>query len=136
MDLWMFKQVLIVEDDRDIREPMREFLFDEGYSIECASTGEDALHFLDQHPPPHIILCDLMMPKMNGIELIEHLREKNLAALEAVVILSAAAHAKKTADELGVGYLKKPIDIDHLLAMVKRYCEGKTPHAGARNPTA
>jgi CheY-like chemotaxis protein len=119
----MSKNVLIVEDDKDIREPMRELLEEEGYEVACASTGREALTYLQSSPTiPGVILCDLMMPNMNGVELIEILRVEKNEALKAIVILSAAAHAEKTATSLGVGFLKKPIDIEYLLETVSRYC--------------
>lgn len=116
------KEVMIVEDDRDIREPMRELLEEEGYRVTCASTGREALHLLSSNgASPAVILCDLMMPNMNGVELIQTLRNQNMKAAESIVILSAAANAEKTAVELGVGFLRKPIDIDALLATVENY---------------
>lgn len=120
----MTKSVLIVEDDRDIREPMRELLEDEGYNVECATTGMEALKMLEPASTlvPGIILCDLMMPNMNGIEFVKSLRSKQLQIADNVVILSAANHAKAAADELGVGFLRKPIDLDDLLKTVQQYC--------------
>ena len=118
----MRNQILLVEDDKDIREPMRELLEEEGYAVACAATGREALTYLQNSPIPKVILCDLMMPNMNGIELIEVLKTEQSEALKAIVILSAAAHAEKTATGLGVGFLKKPIDIDYLLETVSRYC--------------
>ncbi len=118
----MAKTVLIVEDDKDIRDPMRELLEEEGYTVECASTGREALQMLQSDSHPSVILCDLMMPIMNGIELIQTLRSQHNEAATVIVILSAAAHAEKTASDLGVGFLRKPIDIDALLATVHRYC--------------
>ena len=121
------KQVMIVEDDRDIREPMRELLEEEGYRVTCAATGREALRLLSDQTPPAVILCDLMMPNMNGVELIQTLRKHNMKAADAVVILSAAANAEKTASELGVGFLRKPIDIDALLSTVEHYCPIEKP---------
>jgi CheY-like chemotaxis protein len=118
----MSKPVLIVEDDRDIREPMRELLIEEGYNVECASTGKEALQMIQKSMAPGIILCDLMMPHMNGIEFVKSLREYDKEATKAVVILSAANHAKSAAEELGVGFLRKPIDLEDLLKMVQQYC--------------
>lgn len=119
----MAKKVLIVEDDKDIREPMRELLEEEGYYVECASTGLEALERIQREADPFVVLCDLMMPNMNGVELIKTLRtEHNSKAVDAMIILSAAAHAERTANELGVGFLRKPIDIEALLNMVQKYC--------------
>jgi CheY-like chemotaxis protein len=118
----MSKSVLIVEDDRDIREPMRELLQEEGYKVECASTGKEALQMIQKSLAPGIILCDLMMPQMNGIEFVENLRLHDKEAANAVIILSAANHAKAAAEELGVGFLRKPIDLEDLLKKVQQYC--------------
>jgi len=118
----MSKPVLIVEDDRDIREPMRELLQEEGFSVEVASTGTEALQMIQKSLAPGIILCDLMMPHMNGIEFVENLRAQDQAAAKRVVILSAANHAKTAAEKLGVGFLRKPIDLEDLLKMVQQYC--------------
>lgn len=116
------KQVMIVEDDRDIREPMRELLEEEGYRVMCAATGSEALRLLSDGTLPGVILCDLMMPNMNGVELIQTLREQKMKAADSIVILSAAANAEKTASELGVGFLRKPINVDALLSTVEHYC--------------
>ena len=117
----MAKTVLIVEDDLDIRDPLRELLEEEGYKVECASTGLEALQML-QTSRPNIILFDLMIPIMSGIELIQTLRDEHNKVATVVVILSAAAHAEKTASDLGVGFIRKPINIDVLLATVHQYC--------------
>lgn len=116
------KSVMIVEDDRDIREPIRELLREEGYRVECAETGQEALQMLQSSVTPGIILCDLTMPQMNGEEFVESLRAKRIPAADNIVILSAATHAEATAEKLGVGFLRKPIDIDDLLKMVQQYC--------------
>jgi CheY-like chemotaxis protein len=117
----MPKSILIVEDDNDIREPMRELLEDEGYLVICVSTGQEALVRLRSGPAPDLILCDLMMPQMTGSQFIQELKSTDEKLFHRTIILSAAAHAEEIAADLGVGYLRKPIDIDVLLATVGRY---------------
>ena len=60
------KSVLIVEDEADIRDLLRELLEYEGFQVSTASQGREALTLLENEPRPHAILLDLMMPVMNG----------------------------------------------------------------------
>jgi len=83
----MAKTVLIVEDDKDIREPMRELLERRSYKVECAATAERPCNCFSRTISIRV-LCDLMMPNMNGIELIEALERQNLKAAESIVILA------------------------------------------------
>lgn len=121
----MAKPVLVIEDDRDIREPIKELLEDEGFSVSCSSSGVEALELLENsNLAPGIILCDLMMPHMNGIDFVQNLKLKQMdAASRAVVLLSASNDIDLTAEKLGVGYLRKPIDLDLLIKKVHQYCD-------------
>ena len=60
--------ILLVEDDFDVREALAETLRDEGYRVECAVDGEQALDYLRAGGKPGLILLDLMMPRMSGTE--------------------------------------------------------------------
>ena len=81
--------ILIVEDDADVEEAMREILEGEGYPILSAANGEEALRILAEKPRPRLILLDLMMPVMNGWELLRALRESAKLARIPVVVVSA-----------------------------------------------
>lgn len=62
------KYILIVDDDMDCLEMFRNFLVQEGFSVKCATSGDEALSIL-KHSTVHLMITDLNMPKMNGIEL-------------------------------------------------------------------
>ncbi len=117
--------ILIVEDDRDVRESIVEVLQDSSYHVLDASNGKEALERLRGGERPCLILLDAMMPVMNGWEFrAEQQQDQELSAIP-VVVLSAHASAEETARTMGVaGYLKKPVRLERLLATVKRYCEG------------
>src|SRR5438309_1365114 len=74
----MSKPALIIEDDADIAESVKYNLESEGFSAVVASTGEQGLALaLDAHNPPSVIVLDLMLPGMNGMELCRRLRREN-----------------------------------------------------------
>ncbi len=82
------KTILIVEDDADIREAMQEAIEDAGYVVYTAVNGEEGLNLaLDKKPD--LILLDIMMPVMNGHEMLKKLREDNWGKHAKVMILSA-----------------------------------------------
>jgi two-component system, OmpR family, response regulator CpxR len=110
--------VLIVEDDEQTRDAMREILEDEGYVITCAVNGEEALKVLAEQPRPRLILLDLMMPVMNGWELLRALRDSAALAGIPVVVLSSVSAADAPP---GVPTVKKPASMRTLLRLVEEY---------------
>ncbi len=80
--------VLVVDDDKDIRESLVEILRDEGYEVTSACNGAEALEAIDRRAPD-VMLLDLMMPVVNGWEVLETLRLRGTHPKLPVVILSA-----------------------------------------------
>jgi len=118
--------VLIVDDDAAIRDVLSEVLCDEGYAVDTAANGYEALAYLQAAPKPGLILLDLMMPVMNGWEFrAAQQLDPELAAIP-VITISANAELVRGAPRLEVAqHLRKPVDLDHLLRTVKRhYKEG------------
>jgi CheY-like chemotaxis protein len=113
--------VLIVEDDADLREMMAQLLTLEGYAAQTVANGRDALSYLEQGHHPDLILLDLMMPIMDGWEFRRRQRDNPSLAHVPVVVLSALDQAR-AADLGGAAFLKKPLDFDRLLELVRQYC--------------
>jgi len=110
--------VLVVDDDADIRETLREAVEMVGCTALLAKDGQDALQVLGQHRPCLIIL-DLIMPVMTGEELLAALRrEPELAQLPVVVSTSAPKRAPA-----GVPVLPKPIDLRAFWAWIRQNCD-------------
>jgi two-component system response regulator MprA len=103
--------VLVVDDDKDIRESLVEVLTDEGYEVTSACNGAEALEAIDRRAPD-VMLLDLMMPVVNGWEVLEALRLRGTHPKLPVVILSAL-EAHGCAD-----YIQKPIRLPKLLALI------------------
>jgi len=114
--------ILIVEDDFDVRESLSEALRDEGYAIECAVDGEQALEYLRNGGRPGLILLDLMMPRMSGSEF--RMVQKVDPQLQhlPVVLLSADGAMEEKAKALETdGALRKPIDLEQLLKVIESF---------------
>ncbi len=120
------RNVLVIEDDDDIRESIVEALSLEGYEVFSAADGQTGMDSLHKIPGPTLVLLDMMMPVMNGWQFINAQKAKARFADISVVVVSAVPVDKAllSADELlpVEGMLQKPIHIDKLLAVVGQYC--------------
>ena len=83
------RRILVVEDDRDIRESLQDLLEVEGYAVTTAENGRDALEQLQRMDAPSVILLDLMMPVMSGDEFLRELRKDGALASIPVLVVSA-----------------------------------------------
>jgi CheY-like chemotaxis protein len=112
--------VLIVEDDEDLREMMAQLLTLEGFEAVAVANGREALDYLQAARTPDVILLDLMMPVMDGWEFRRRQQADPLLAPVPVIILSALDQARATAVD-AAAFLKKPLDFDRLLDLVRTY---------------
>jgi len=114
--------VLIVEDDEDLREMMAQMLTLEGFESAAVANGREALEYLQDAEKPDVILLDLMMPVMDGWEFRRKQQADPAIAPVPVIVLSALDHARASTLDADA-FLKKPLDFDHLLALVRNYCQ-------------
>jgi len=117
-------RILVVEDDTAIRQTIAELLEDEGFVVECAVNGADALARLGASAAPAVILLDLTMPVMDGWTFREtQCRDPRYAAIPTVIVTAGHGGAARTNDDLApAAVLPKPFDLDRLLATVHRLC--------------
>ena len=115
--------VLVVEDDNEVRETMVELVSTFHVEARAASNGREALQLLDRIEPPCLILLDLSMPIMDGVEFrVRQLADPALSEIP-VVLVSADAELREKALALRVaGALRKPVDYRTLGATIARYC--------------
>lgn len=109
--------ILVVEDDRDIRESVVEVLEDEGHGVTAAADGREALeHLLGAGPRPDLILLDLMMPVMSGYQFREEQLKLPALASIPVLVVTADVNARAKVESLNVaGFVQKPLKIQPLI---------------------
>lgn len=119
----MLQTILIVEDDADIAEGLVYNLKREGYRVMTAQSGEKGLRLaLDEHSLPSLILLDLMLPGMSGMELCRRLRREALTAKTPIIMLTAKASEGDKIMGLETGaddYVVKPFSIKEVIARIK-----------------
>jgi CheY-like chemotaxis protein len=114
------RSVLIVEDDGDIRQAVAELIEDQGYACRHAKNGIEAMAALDL-AQPDLLIVDLIMPLMSGIDLLARLRE-HPSYRDIPFIAMTAANDRMLGVKLDVPVLDKPIDLAVLSQMLARYC--------------
>lgn len=114
--------ILVVDDDFDVREALLDVLDGCGFDVRSASDGLEALALLDAGLVPRVILLDVMMPRMDGVELRAQLLAHERYAALPVVLLTADRRVDERATLPVDATLPKPVDLDRLLEVVSRFC--------------
>jgi CheY-like chemotaxis protein len=113
--------VAIVEDDSEFRNMLRDLLEEEQYRVVAVANGAEALEQLRGETVPNVILLDVSMPVMDGFDFLRCRNEDpQLAAVPVVLVTNAKPHERPTTGVNDV--VRKPIDIDEILFVIKRYC--------------
>ena len=115
------RTVFIIEDDVDTREMLGKFLELEGYHVETAANGRQALDRLSTGASACVIVLDLMMPVMDGWQFRRmQIEDARLSKIPTIVV--SAAGRERMAQISADAYLAKPIDMDELLSRVSQFC--------------
>jgi len=122
-------RILVVDDEPQIRRALRVGLAGHGYDVQLAGSGEEALD-LAAVAPPDVIILDLMLPDLSGLDVCKGLREWSQAP---IIVLSAKGEERDKVEALDLGaddYLTKPFGMDELLARIRaalRRTAGEAP---------
>lgn len=114
-------RILIADDQVDLLSLLKYTLENEGFSVETASNGEEALACITSNPPD-IAILDFMMPRLSGFEVTTKLRNDPLFEHLPIIILSAAATRDHKVEGLNLGaddFIAKPVDIQELMARIR-----------------
>ena len=112
-------RILLVEDDDMIRESLTELLRMEGFDVETAANGREALDVLDHMKRPCVVVTDLWMPEMDGYELVRRLRaDRSLTHVPVVVV---SANADRSPRDVSLA-LRKPVRLSELLRELHHLC--------------
>ena len=105
--------ILVVDDDDDVREIVAETLKEFGYGVECASSGEEALTLLPSRPDLRMLITDVRMPGMSGLELADLVRRQR--ADMKIIIISGYFQPQPVQDR----FLRKPFHMRELASAVE-----------------
>jgi CheY-like chemotaxis protein len=120
--------VMLIDDDDDIRDAIGAILRFKGYGFVGAAGGDEALALLRGGVRPFLIILDLMMPGMSGQQLKALLDADRTLRSIPVVVLSGHGDTAQTAAALGAqGWIRKPIELSELVAIVERYARSNDP---------
>lgn len=117
----MKARVLVADDDAGVRYTLRGLLEDDGLTVEEAVDGEAALARLDAEPPVDLVLSDLRMPRLDGLELLRRIRARPHAP--RLILITAHGSERHAVEAMKLGaldYFRKPFDVDDVLAVVRR----------------
>ena len=128
-------KILIIDDERGIRNTLREILADEGHEVEVAEDGKQGL-VMAQNKAYDLIFSDIKMPEMDGIELLENIVESRKSKVESeepiecpVIMISGHGDIETAVQALKLGaydFLLKPLDLNRILITTKNALESKS----------
>lgn len=114
------RSILVIEDEQIIRENLVTILELEGYRVSSARNGEEGLQLLRTLEHPCLVLLDMLMPVMGGLEFLDEKNADDAIASIPVCIVSGVAEKETIAK--AQAFVKKPIDFDCLLKFVREFC--------------
>lgn len=115
------KRLLLIDDDPNLILLVKDYLEFRGYEVITAENGQEALDML-QKESPDMIICDVMMPQMDGYSLVEHVRKDPRTSWIPVLFLSAKGQSQDRVKGLNTGadvYMVKPFEPEELVAQVE-----------------
>jgi DNA-binding NtrC family response regulator len=117
--------VLVIDDDRSLRETLAELFASEGHEVLQAASGEEAIAVLHVHPPD-IAICDWRMSPLSGLDVLKAIQQEGWQQRVPVIVLTAFGDAESTVQAMQAGaydFLLKPVDVDTVLSTVHRGLE-------------
>jgi len=114
--------ILVVEDNAIAREGLVTVLGREGYHVAPLTNGKQALNYLRRGKRPDLILLDMLLPELDGWKFLDELEQWSKPLNEPIIIMTGTILTPEWAAQRGcAGFLKKPIEVDRLLEVVKRF---------------
>ncbi len=117
------KIICVIDDEEGIRDEMREWLIDFGYRVVIASNGEEGLQQIREWKPD-LIICDVIMPKLNGLEVLREIKRDKKTASIPVIMLTAKTDSPtilQSQELRAADFFMKPFDSKELLEAIQKY---------------
>ena len=115
--------ILIVEDDADTREALKDALADEGFDVRASSGAREAIAEVTRPDAPGLVLLDATMPGMSGAELLDWIGERK--QLDRIPVVLVSADTTCAGHERAVAFLQKPYALADLQRVAHRFCDSE-----------
>ena len=116
------KKILVIEDEEDLNQTLSFNLENEGYKVTSALKGSEALEILETSSPPDLVILDLMLPDMTGLDICRHVRSKdNLKNISVIIVTAKGEEVDRVVGfELGADdYIVKPYSVRELMLRIQ-----------------
>ena len=116
------KKILVIEDEEDLNQTLSFNLKNEGYKVTSALKGSEALEILENASPPDLVILDLMLPDMPGLDICRHIRSKdNLKNISVIIVTAKGEEVDRVVGfELGADdYIVKPYSVRELMLRIQ-----------------
>ena len=116
------KKILVIEDEEDLNQTLSFNLENEGYKVTSALKGSEALEILENSPPPDLVILDLMLPDLPGLDICRHIRSKdNLKNISVIIVTAKGEEVDRVVGfELGADdYIVKPYSVRELMLRIQ-----------------
>ena len=124
MEFGSQKHILVVDDDEHISYLLKFLLNRENYIVTVANDGKQALHQVEKLDPPDLVILDLLMPYVDGIQVIKHIRSKQEWNNVQIIVLSSNSQENDIVRALDCGandFIAKPFKPEELVARLRRF---------------
>ena len=117
-------RILVADDDAAIRALLTDLLKGEGYEVVEARTGAEVLSIVNKPDKPDLVLMDVRMPEMTGMDVLRRMRDSKVGVGALVMTAYGSSNLAIQSIQLGAyDYVQKPFDLDEVLVAVRRYFE-------------
>ena len=124
--------MLVVDDDHDVREALVDALTFAGYEVDVAASGDEALRAIEEGERPSLFLLDLVMPEIDGWTVSSTIKTEDGRRDIPVVVMTAHGEPMLRKAPVSAGYLLKPLELEVLLATVRRCIDASEPEPPGR----
>ena len=124
------KKILVIEDEEDLNQTLSFNLENEGYKVTSALKGSEALEILENASPPDLVILDLMLPDMSGLDICRHIRSKdNLKNISVIIVTAKGEEVDRVVGfELGADdYIVKPYSVRELMLRIQAQLRRNEP---------
>tara|TARA_B100001989_G_C24408713_1_gene397917 strand:+ start:122 stop:820 length:699 start_codon:yes stop_codon:yes gene_type:complete len=124
------KKILVIEDEEDLNQTLSFNLENEGYKVTSALKGSEALEILENASPPDLVILDLMLPDMPGLDICRHIRSKdNLKNISVIIVTAKGEEVDRVVGfELGADdYIVKPYSVRELMLRIQAQLRRNEP---------